>query len=595
MLLVLARRGHLTARIGERRFLWLITALSTLHLLLAAAVGHGAATEPSWLAQTGHAAHLLAAAVWAGGLPAIAYGLWLGARSGVDVDGDFFAEMLRRFSMLAGASVLCVVVSGLIIGYLQLGAPTNWPGSRDDLLGGLFTVLERVVAPLLGTPYGLQVLAKAVVLVSVLLLAARVKFVFLARLLSWMPHRRPVLRSAARWVTVEFGAVSILLVVAASLTATPPAGHEQVVWRLPIRWSAAATWDQPGIAVWVVVASLLMIASIVLGGLAWRRLRQGRTRPVLRRAWIASTGIVSSAAMGLWALSVPAYPDTYRRIETAYKAVSIARGAQLYQQHCVVCHGAGGKGDGPFAPRMKVPPANLTEPHTALHTAGDMFWWLTHGKPESGMPGFEAQTSVEDRWDLINFLRAFSAGHQARILTPRIVPNVPWLGAPDFDFGTTAGAVDSLKNFREKSSVLLVFYSLPQSKARLDQLATCYAKLKAANVEVIAVPMSGHPTAASAPRDMPFETVSDGALDASTTYLLFRRTLSNAGLTVLGEKPEHLEFLIDRFGFVRARWLTDDLPQTDADDWQDMSRVLRQVELLNRETRILPSPDEHVH
>ena len=265
----------------------------------------------------------------------------------------------------------------------------------------------------------------------------------------------------------------------------------------------------------------------------------------------------------------------------------------MYLQHCVVCHGASGRGDGPLAARLKVKPADLAAPHTALHTAGDIFWWLTHGKPDGGMPGFEANTSVEERWDLVNFLRAFSAGHQARILTAGVVPNKPWLGAPDFDFGTEAGVVGSLKDYRDKQAVLLVFYSLPSASGRLHQLAASYSKLRASNVEVIAVPMlttSGLP-----PPGLPFLIAGDGAREAATTYLLFRRTLSDAGSTVLGEAPAHLEFLIDRFGYLRARWSTDDIEMSKDEDWLNVPRFLRQVDLLDREGRILPSPDEHAH
>jgi putative copper resistance protein D len=71
--------------------------------------------------------------------------------------------------------------------------------------------------------------------------------------------------------------------------------------------------------------------------------------------------------------------------------------------------------------------------------------------------------------------------------------------------------------------------------------------------------------------------------------------LSDAGSTILGEAPAHLEFLIDRFGYARARWLTNDLGGSAAEDWLDMAHLLHQVDLLNREGRILPSPDEHVH
>ncbi len=35
-------------------------------------------------------------------------------------------------------------------------------------------------------------------------------------------------------------------------------------------------------------------------------------------------------------------------------------GKQMYQAYCATCHGIGGKGDGPVASALKVPPADLT-------------------------------------------------------------------------------------------------------------------------------------------------------------------------------------------------------------------------------------------
>jgi mono/diheme cytochrome c family protein len=38
----------------------------------------------------------------------------------------------------------------------------------------------------------------------------------------------------------------------------------------------------------------------------------------------------------------------------------VPSGQVMFKQYCAVCHGAAGKGDGPYAHMLKVPPANLT-------------------------------------------------------------------------------------------------------------------------------------------------------------------------------------------------------------------------------------------
>lgn len=597
LLILLATQRRLVAWCGERGFHVMLFIMAVMHVAGAVLTGHGAATEPIWLAGSGHLVHLLAAGLWAGGLPALILGIQLAARSDDPVARAHFAVALRRFSVVATASVLLVVVSGSVIGYLQLGAPRAWPGGREGLLSGLFTLLERTVAPLIASNYGLLVLAKIGLLVPVLLLAARVRFDYMPRVGDIRVDPRASLAGAARLVRIELAVVLVILLAAATISGTLPAAHDQLVWPFSFRFSVAATWSGDWVA-WRVTGGVVLLAiSVVLGAAVRQRLRRIDAKAGAARvrglAAMAAFTLLVGLALGLPALTVDAYPDTYRRTDTAYAAVSVARGAELYGQHCAACHGAGGKGDGPAAARLPKPPANLTEPHTALHTAGDIFWWLTHGKPAGGMPGFESKMSVEERWDMVNFLRAFSAGFQARILTPSVVPGKPWLAPPDFNFITTAGTSTALKDYRERQAVLLVFYALPLSQARLDQLASSYAALRTRNTELLAIPLPD--TRGLPPVALPYPQVSDGAHGAAMAYLLLRRTLSDPGRSVLGEPPPHLEFLIDRFGYARARWLPANTVDTQGGDWRDMDFLMRQIDLINAEPRLLPSPDDHVH
>jgi putative copper resistance protein D len=75
------------------------------------------------------------------------------------------------------------------------------------------------------------------------------------------------------------------------------------------------------------------------------------------------------------------------------------------------------------------------------------------------------------------------------------------------------------------------------------------------------------------------------------SYALFRRTLSKPDLLGEGTLPRHMEFLVDRFGFLRARWI----PDADTDGWNQPDMLLQQVAQLNREKEILPPPGDHVH
>ena len=142
-------------------------------------------------------------------------------------------------------------------------------------------------------------------------------------------------------------------------------------------------------------------------------------------------------AIGLPPLAVDAYPETYRKTPVPFDTISIANGSGLFAENCVACHGRQGKGDGVMAKSFAKPPVDmLTEPHTAKHTAGDFFHWLTFGIPDTGMPVFADKLTEEDRWDVVNYLHAMSRGYQARLMSPTVKPEQPQpnMGPPNFSY-----------------------------------------------------------------------------------------------------------------------------------------------------------------
>jgi putative copper resistance protein D len=223
-----------------------------------------------------------------------------------------------------------------------------------------------------------------------------------------------------------------------------------------------------------------------------------------------------------------------------------------------------------------------------------MFWWLTHGIPAGGMPPFGAALGEEERWDLINFIRALSSGERARQMTPVVQPNRPWLVAPDFTIAVGPTPPRNLKELRDRWMVHLVFFTLPESRPRLIQLAEAYNTLQATGTEVIAVPrgdpahiirrLGGRPP-------MLFPVITDGAAEIATTYALLSRGLGPRELSSRAAPPLHVEFLLDRQGYARARWL----PGVPGRGWDDLQALVDQILVLDKETPAGPPPDEHVH
>jgi putative copper resistance protein D len=256
-----------------------------------------------------------------------------------------------------------------------------------------------------------------------------------------------------------------------------------------------------------------------------------------------------------------------------------------HESGCATCHGTNGYGDGPAALELNPKPPDLTAPHADNHTAGDLFWWLSYGvKPTSAMPGYSQSLSKEERWDLINFMRALSSGEKARALAP-VIEDEPWLVAPDFTYGIDNGVMKTLKDQRGNKVVLLVLLNIKAADARLMQLQSILHRLQAAEVEVIVVPpLTGQSHVA---RMLPGPTVIEGINEITDTYRVFARSFADDSL---GPGTPHAEFLIDKQGYIRARWLAG-----ESDAWHKIDVLLKQVELLHNEKPRTPAPEDHVH
>jgi mono/diheme cytochrome c family protein len=155
---------------------------------------------------------------------------------------------------------------------------------------------------------------------------------------------------------------------------------------------------------------------------------------------------------------VSAYPTSFYQSPTGFASDAIVEGADLYPEHCARCHGAAGRGDGPDAKGLPVPPADLTAEHLWAHSDGELFWWLSHGieapEGEMAMPGFSDILSEDQRWDLIDYIRAHNAG----LVLSRTGGWAPPVQAPDMPVACPDRAVSQLRDLRGRV-LRLVFAS----------------------------------------------------------------------------------------------------------------------------------------
>ncbi|HLY44527.1 MAG TPA: CopD family protein [Stellaceae bacterium] len=535
--LVLGRR---TAIVQITR--WMALGCAGLLLAALAWAGHGAATPgaPGDLHLAADMLHLLGAGGWLGTLLPFAL-LLAEARHGRGPDWALVAgRAARRYTMLAAASVTLLLVGGIV---------NTW-------------FLAGTAPALIGTEYGRLLLLKIGLFLGTLVIAA----VNLRRL---SPRLAAGAESAAwraalwlrRNALAEAGLGLAVVAIVGVLGILTPGLHSEPGWPLPVRVDVAAlTAGARTLLLLLILAAALcavaMVATAAAGSYRRAALFAGAVALCLAAGWLPLRAAVT-----------PAYPTSFYAPAEPYAVDSVVRGAALYRANCALCHGADGRGDGPAAATLTVRPANLTEPHLLAHSPGDLFWWVSRGRAGGAMPGFAAVLRPEQRWDVINFIRARAVGAQMRAVGPEVSGGAAY---PIPDFAFERGAIQTtLSRTLRQGPVLLVLFAGPGPLTRLVQLANWRLN----ELPVIAVEID--PAEAATP---PYSvTVSR---DVAAALALFR----------LPGDGEETELLLDRGGNVRARWIAGGdggLP--------DRASLLAEAQEVARLAVAAPSHAGHAH
>jgi len=502
--------------------------------------GHAAATEGvpwEWLHLPADLLHLFATGAWLGALVPLAL-LLAHVRSDAGAGALSVARAATlRFSVLGISCVGTLTVTGII---------NTW-------------FLSGSIPALVGTLYGQLLLLKIALFIGIIALANinRSRLVpELAAAASDAALRLRAVGKVSRNAFVEASAGVLVLAIVGIIGTLPPGLHTEPRWPFPfqIDLNEIAIRMQ---AVLDVVAGLFVLC-LVASAIAADRKRY-------RVVAVSVAGLVLCGAVGAIALVPgiePAYPTTYYTPTQPYAAPSISRGMPLYAANCTQCHGVEGRGDGPLAASLPIRPADLTEPHLFAHKVGDIFWWVSNGKANGVMPGFADKLTPDQRWDLINFVLARTAG----ILTGATRSQIGTAAAPplpDFAF-EQQGAQNTLLQSLKNGPVLLVLSSPQAPLARL-------ARLQAAGVHVIAVDM------APAAKTAQVVGVSD---DVRATLALFRSPRDG------GET----ELLLDRNAGVRARWTA-----SEAGGLADTATLQADTERVARIPVAAPNHAGHAH
>ncbi|GGU36560.1 copper resistance CopC/CopD family protein [Nocardioides albus] len=162
-----------------------------------ALVGHSRAVVPAWLVTATDIIHLIAGALWLGGLVGLALTLPLITRR-----GTVAAEIVTRFSTLAAISLAALAASGVLLGWRILGSWDN----------------------LLNSTYGTLLMTKVALVVAVAVMAAGNRLLVLPRVRQAAGHDDTVEAGSMlrRAVLMEAGVLVVVLGVTGFLVDQPP-------------------------------------------------------------------------------------------------------------------------------------------------------------------------------------------------------------------------------------------------------------------------------------------------------------------------------------------------------------------------------------
>ena len=165
-------------------------------------------------------------------------------------------------------------------------------------------------------------------------------------------------------------------------------------------------------------------------------------------------------------------------------APPLARGAQVYQEHCASCHGLTGSGDGSAGLGLTPPPSALRD---GARLAGvsplDFYRRITIGVSGTAMPAFETRLSTADRWAAAAYATLLRypapsgevpAGLRTFSTTARLsdVQIAEVLGAP---VGMVGPAIAAVRSFQVQETGVHAEAVLADVNHRLDSVLTLAA------------------------------------------------------------------------------------------------------------------------
>lgn len=163
-------------------------------------------------------------------------------------------------------------------------------------------------------------------------------------------------------------------------------------------------------------AAFLLFGLFITGTGIWLLVGWLKSESAKRSRELIIGAILLIIAGLVWSYLQTLIPTRYAANPTRKTVVTdqelVATIRPLYDEHCALCHGDRGLGDGPIADFMFPPPADFSI-HGWHHREGEHYWWISRGIGGTAMPSFSATLSEDERWMLSRFVKQL--GREARL------------------------------------------------------------------------------------------------------------------------------------------------------------------------------------
>ena len=120
-------------------------------------------------------------------------------------------------------------------------------------------------------------------------------------------------------------------------------------------------------------------------------------------------------------------PPSAKALKNPYEGQPAAAAKPLFHLRCARCHGENGEGSG------NIP--SLASEKIKSATPGELFWYMTKGDINNGMPSWAALPKRQ-RWQIVNYVESLAAspgeGEESKVEAPQHNPHHPPLVAPTF-------------------------------------------------------------------------------------------------------------------------------------------------------------------